>query len=131
MDNAALFVFECLLRDNTFMTAIDDYITNTVFITKTFDAKNVPQMVLILMTLLTKSETHINIEQHLKNDTNLHQLLDIFYTYIVDRIKENPNLIEFNISDFKISYDICARLAVLKLKFSKNSAFSCIRGQAP
>jgi hypothetical protein len=131
MDNAALFVFECLLRDNTFMSAIDDYITNTVFITKTFDAKNVPQMVLILMTLLTKSETHINVEQHLKNDMNLHQLLDIFYTYIVDRIKENPNLIDFNINDFKISYDICARLAVLKLKFSKNNAFFCIRGQAP
>ena len=131
MDNAALFVFECLLRDNTFMSAIDDYITNTVFITKTFDAKNVPQMVLILMTLLTKTEPHINVEQHLKNDTNLHQLLDIFYTYILDRIKENPNLIDFNINDFKISYDICARLAVLKLKFSKNTAFFCIRGQAP
>ena len=56
MDNNALFVFECLLRDNTFMSSIDEYIINTIFITKTFDAKNVPQMVLILMTLLTKGD---------------------------------------------------------------------------
>jgi hypothetical protein len=126
MDNNALFVFECLLRDNRFMTAIDDYIVNTIFVTKTFDAKNVPQMVLILMTLLTKGDTYVNIEKQLKNDTELHELLTIFYTYIIDRIKENPNLIDFNINDFKISYDICARLAVLKLKFSNKSGLCCV-----
>jgi hypothetical protein len=126
MESAALFVFETLLRDNTFMSAIDDYIMNTIFVTKTFDAKNVPQMVLILMTLLTKGNTYINIEKQLKNDTELHDLLTIFYTYIVDRIKENPNLIDFNINDFKISYDICARLAVMKLKFSNKSGLCCV-----
>ena len=131
MDNNALFVFECLLRDNVFMTAIDEYIVNTIFVTKTFDAKNVPQMVLILMTLLTKSNIHINIEKHIKNDTDLHNLLTIFHTYIVDRIKENPNIIDFNIIEFKKSYEICSRLAVLKLKFSNKSGFCCIRGQAP
>lgn len=130
MDNNALFVFECLLRDNVFMNAIDEYIVNTIFVTKTFDAKNVPQMVLIIMTLLTKSNLHINIEKHIKNDSDLHKLLDIFYTYIVDRIKENPNLIDFNIIEFKKSYEICSRLAVLKLKFSNKSGFCCIRGQA-
>ena len=126
MSDNALFVFECLLRDHTFMSAIDDYIMNTIFVTKTFDAKNVPQMVLILMTLLTKGDTYINIEKQLKNDTELHELLTIFYTYIVDRIKENPNLIDFNINDFKISYDICARLAVMKLKFSNKSGLYCV-----
>jgi hypothetical protein len=131
MDNNALFVFECLLRDNVFMCAIDEYIVNTIFVTKTFDAKNVPQMVLIMMTLLTKSNLHINIEKHIKNDSDLHKLLDIFYTYIVDRIKENPNLIDFNIVEFKKSYEICSRLAVLKLKFSNKSGFCCIRGQPP
>jgi hypothetical protein len=109
MDNNALFVFECLLRDNVFMCAIDEYIVNTIFVTKTFDAKNVPQMVLIMMTLLTKSNLHINIEKH-----------------IVDRIKENPNLIDFNIIEFKKSYEICSRLAVLKLKFSNKSGFCCV-----
>jgi hypothetical protein len=126
MDNNALFVFECLLRDNTFMSSIDEYIINTIFITKTFDAKNVPQMVLILMTLLTKGDTYINIEKHLKNDTELHDLLTIFYTYIIDRIKENPNLIGFNTTEFKKSYEICARLAVLKLKFSSKTALCCV-----
>jgi hypothetical protein len=126
MDNNALFVFECLLRDNVFMCAIDEYIVNTIFVTKTFDAKNVPQMVLIMMTLLTKSNLHINIEKHIKNDSDLHKLLDIFYTYIVDRIKENPNLIDFNIIEFKKSYEICSRLAVLKLKFSNKSGFCCV-----
>ena len=126
MSDNALFVFECLLRDHTFMSSIDNYIINTIFVTKTFDAKNVPQMVLILMTLLTKGDTYINIEKQLKNDTELHELLTIFYTYIVDRIKENPNLIDFNINDFKISYDICARLAVLKLKFSNKSGLYCV-----
>ena len=131
MDNNSLFVFECLLRNNTFMSSIDEYIINTIFITKTFDAKNVPQMVLILMTLLTNGDTHINIEKQLKNDTDLHNLLTIFYTYIIDRIKENPNLIDFNTTEFKKSYDICARLAVLKLKFSSKTSLFCIRGQAP
>lgn len=126
MDNNALFVFECLLRDNVFMCAIDEYIVNTIFVTKTFDAKNVPQMVLIIMTLLTKSNLHINIEKHIKNDTDLHDLLTIFHTYIVDRIKENPNLIDFNIIEFKKSYEICSRLAVLKLKFSNKSGFCCV-----
>ena len=126
MDNNALFVFECLLRDNTFMSSIDEYIINTIFITKTFDAKNVPQMVLILMTLLTKGETYINIEKHLKNDTELHNLLTIFYTYIVDRIKENHYLNNFNTDEFKKSYDICARLAVMKLKFSNKSGLYCL-----
>ena len=127
MDNAALFVFECLLRDNTFMSSIDEYIINTIFVTKTFDAKNVPQMVLILMTLLTKGDTYINIEKQLKNDTELHDLLSIFYTYIVDRIKENHYLNNFNTDEFKKSYDICARLAVMKLKFSNKSGLYCLR----
>jgi hypothetical protein len=97
-------------------------------VTKTFDAKNVPQMVLILMTLLTRGTNFI--EKKIKNDDELQQLLEIFYNYIIDRIKENPNLIEFNVKDFKKSYDICVRLAVMKLQFSGKSAFSC-RGQAP
>ena len=127
MNNNALYVFECLLRDNTFMSSIDEYIINTIFVTKTFDAKNVPQMVLILMTLLSKGDTYINIEKQLKNDTELHDLLSIFYTYIVDRIKENHYLNNFNTDEFKKSYDICARLAVMKLKFSNKSGLYCLR----
>jgi len=125
MDNNALFVFECLLRDNTFMTCIDDYIINTIFVTKTFDAKNVPQLVLILMGLLTHTTNFIEVEKKIKNDEELYALLEIFHTYIIDRIKENPNLLEFNITEFKKSYDICARLAIMKLKFTNKNSLFC------
>jgi hypothetical protein len=131
MDNSALFVFECLLRDNSFMFCIDDYIINTIFATKTFDAKNVPQLVLILMSLLTRKNNFVNVEKKIKNDSELKHLLEIFYNYIIERIKENPNLLDFNLDEFKKSYDICARLAVMKLKFSSKNALFCIRGQAP
>jgi hypothetical protein len=124
-DNA-IFVFECLLRDNAFMSSIDEYIINTIFVTKTFDAKYVPQMVLLLMTLLSKGTHYIDIEKQLKNDSELQHLLEIFYTYITDRIKENPYLVEFNTIEFRKSYDICVRLAVLKLKFSNKSGLRCL-----
>ena len=130
MNDNAIFVFECLLRDNTFMSCIDEYIVNTIFVTKTFDAKNVPQLVLILMTLLTRSTNFIEVGKKIKNDNELQLLLEIFYNYIIDRIKENPNLIDFNIEEFKKSYDICVRLAVMKLHFTGKSDFFC-RGRTP
>ena len=127
-NNNALFVFECLLRDNTFMDCIDDYISTTINSTKTFDAKNVPALVLIIMTLLskTKPKTHIDVGQNIKNDEELSQLLDVFYNYIIDRIKDEPELKVFDKNEFKISYDICVRLAVLKLKFKNKNTFSCL-----
>ena len=130
-DDNALFVFECLLRDNTFMSSIDEYIITTIFVTKTFDVKHVPQLVLILMTLLSKGTNYIDIGKKIKNDSELQHLLEIFYNYITDRIKENLYLLEFNITDFKKSYDICVRLAILKLKFTGKTGLCCIRGQAP
>ena len=124
-DSNALFLFDCLLRDNTFMSTIDIYISNTIFIAKTVDAKHVPQLVLILMTLLIKHKTY-KIERNLKNDNELQQLFDIFYTYIVSKIKENPNLIEFDATEFKKSYDICIRLAILKIKFKAERGLACL-----
>jgi hypothetical protein len=124
MDNSE-FVFEYLLRDTNLMTTIDDYISNTIFITKTFDAKQVPPLVLILMTLFKK--TIFDIEKHIKNDMEFAALLDLFHTYILSRINENPNLIDFNRDEFKKSYEICARLAVMKLKYSDKNGFWCIR----
>ena len=126
MENNAIYVFECLLRDNTFMFTIDDYIINTIFATKTFDAKNVPQLVLILMTLLTRSTNFINVEKTIKNDLELRHLLEIFFTYIIDKIKENPNLDSFNEIEFRKSYDICSRLAIMKLKFKNKDSLFCI-----
>ena len=45
---------------------------------------------------------------------------------IIDRIKENKNLDVFDVNEFKKSYEICARLAILKLKFTGKSALNCI-----
>jgi hypothetical protein len=125
-NNNAIYVFECLLRDNNFMCSIDDYIINTIFTTKTFDSKHVPQMVLILMTLLTRSNNFINVEKTIKNDSELRHLLEIFFTYIIDKIKENPNLDSFNEIEFRKSYDICSRLAIMKLKFTNKDSLFCI-----
>lgn len=125
MDNNALFVFESLLRDHTFMSCIDDYIINTVFATKTFDAKNVPQLVLILMSLLSRTANFVDVGKKIKNDGELQHLLEIFQTYITDRIKENPNLSEFDAHEFKKSYEICMRLAIMKLKFTSKRALFC------
>jgi len=122
----AVFVFECLLRDNVFMCSIEDYINNTIITTKTFDTKNVPQLVLILMTLFIKGETYIRVENHIKNDLDLQELLGLFYTYIIGRINKNTYLTDFNLKEFTISYDICARLAVLKLKSSNRFGLGCL-----
>ena len=123
--NNSEFVFESLLRDNNFMTNIDNYITNTIFVEKSFDVKHVPQLVLLIMTLLKKSTPYIDVEQKIKNDTELKDLLDIFYTYIFKKIEEILHLIEFDKKELKKSYDICARLAVLKLKFTNKSFLGC------
>jgi len=125
-NNNALFVFECLLRDYTFMSCIDDYITNTIFSTKTFDAKNVPQLVLILMTLFTGANNFVNVTKTIKNEKEFKDLLEIFYTYIIDRIKGNKILDEFNVDEFKKSYEICVRLAILKIKFRGKNSLICI-----
>jgi hypothetical protein len=125
-NNNATYVFECLLRDNTFMSSIDQYITNTISSTQTFDAKNVPQLVLILMTLFARSNNFIDVNKNLKNETELQNLLEIFYTYIIDHIKEQLTTNKFKEEEFKKSYDICVRLAMLKLKFSGKSGLKCI-----
>ena len=47
-----VFIFETLLRDNMFMKCIDDYIKNTISLTKNFNSINVPQLLLIISSLL-------------------------------------------------------------------------------
>jgi hypothetical protein len=119
------FLFEYVLRDTNLMTTIDEHISNTIFITKSFEAKYVSPLVLILMTLLKHST--LDIESKMKDDNDFAALLEHFYTYILARIIENPNLTEFNRDDFKKSYEICSRLAVMKIKFSNKNGFCCIR----
>ena len=150
----ANFVFECILRDNIFMECIDEYITTTIASTKTFDAKHVPQMVLIIMTLLDTHNNYVDVKKHIKNDEELKQLLELFYEYIFNflkskvqaegskmqaesskvqaegsKVQAEGSKVQadvFNKKEFKQSFDICCRLAILKLKFKNKSGFFCV-----
>ena len=126
-----VFIFETLLRDNMFMKCIDDYIIKTISLTKNFNSINVPQLLLIISTLLQRNKQYIDIEKKIKDDGELQELLEKFYDYVLLKIKESLTEYEcnkyiFNINDFKKTYDICCRLVILKFKFSKKDGFLCI-----
>ena len=126
-NNNATFIFECLLRDNAFMSALDKYIDTTLQNTMTFSTENVPSLVLLIMTLLTQGKNYIDVGKNLKNDEELKQLLEIFYDYIVARIQiytTSKGQI-FQEPEFKISFDICIKLAVMKIKFNKKKLACC------
>ncbi len=125
--NNATFIFECLLRDNAFMSALDKYIDTTLQNTMNFSTENVPSLVLLIMTLLTQGKNYIDVGKNLKNDEELKQLLEIFYDYIVSRIKTYTTAKGeiFQEPEFKISFDICIKLAVMKIKFNKNKLACC------
>jgi hypothetical protein len=119
-------VFECVLRDNAFMLCIDNYIQSAIADTKIFDVKHVPQVVLMIMTLLNTSTTNIDAQKHIKDDGELQELLHLFYDYIINKIKEKVDREGFNKAEFKHSFDICCRLAILKFKFSNKTGLFCI-----
>ena len=79
------------------------------------------------MTLLTQGKNYIDVGKNLKNDEELKQLLEIFYDYIVSRIKTYTTAKGeiFQEPEFKISFDICIKLAVMKIKFNKNKLACC------
>jgi hypothetical protein len=126
-NNNATFIFECLLRDNAFMGALDKYIDTTLQNTMTFSVENVPSLVLLIMTLLTQGKNYIDVGKNLKNDEELKQLLEIFYDYIVARIQTYTAAKGqiFQEPEFKISFDICIKLAVMKIKFNKKKLACC------
>ena len=125
------FVFETLLRDYEFMNSIDDYILKNIKLNKTFYSKNVPQLVLIIITLLVNKKDYIDSENNINNDNELQQLLELFYTYSVKKIKETISILKyqdcFNIEEFKLLYDTCSRLVILKFKFKKKTGLFCIK----
>jgi hypothetical protein len=119
-------IFFFLLRDDIFMTCIDTYMSTTINAStdSTFATTNVPQLVLLIMTLLCDSKTYC---KGLKNDTELQELLNHFYSYCLEHIIKTPKTSQvFNKAEFKHAYDICARLAITKLKYKKPCLFSCM-----
>lgn len=122
----AAYVFDCILRDNNFMECIDEYITSTIASAKTFDTRHVPQMVLIIMTLLDTNNNYVDVKKTIKDDAELQALLELFYVYILNKIMKEEGLAGFNKKEFKQSFDICCRLAILKLKYKNKNSFFCI-----
>lgn len=128
------YVFETLLRDYNFMNSIDDYIVKNIQINKTFYSKNVPQLVLIILTLLLDKKRYIDSKNNIKNDNELQQLLDLFYAYALTKIKECISITNsineptvFNGEEFKLVYDICCRLVLFKFNYSNKTGFLCFK----
>ena len=109
-------IFYKLTADETVIKCIEDYLLSVTY-KKRFDCKNVPQLVLIVMSLITHHD--------LKSDIELQELLDLFQGYFI--LKINKNVISFDIDEFKKNYEICSRLAILKITYSKKSGLCCIK----
>ena len=91
----ALFVFECLLRNNAFMTQVDNY------------SSNVPELVLFIMTFLTETSSSQN---KLKDAKDLQELFNLFYNYC-------RRMASFDTK----TYQTCVELAMLKVKYQPKS----------
>ena len=124
------FVFECILRNNSFMDYIDEYINKTLLTSNKFDTKHVPQMVLLIMTLLDTNNNYVDVKNTIKDDGELQDLLELFYAYIIKKIMlDTKNETELNQREFKHSFDICCRLAIFKLKLNfknKKKTLGCM-----
>jgi hypothetical protein len=66
----------------------------------------------------------LGTEHHLKNDGELQELLDLFKSYFILKIN---NIVNFNTDEFKKNYEICSRLAILKITYAKKSGLCCIK----
>ena len=113
----AVSIFDKLTSDEEIIKCIEDYIISVTYKNR-FDSKNVPQLVLIVMSLLM-NDTILN------NDAELQEVLDLFNNYFITKI--NKNIINFDMDEFKKNYEICTRLAILKKKYSKKTGLCCIK----
>ena len=129
--NNSLFIFETLLRDNIFMSTIDNYIGKKIElnskVNKTFESKNAPELVLLLSSLLLHSNNYINVEKNIRDDNDIRELFELFYDYIVNKIEELIKGAYSHKEEFKLLYDICCRLVILKFKYAKKTGMFCIK----
>ena len=110
-----------LTADESIIKSIEDYIEYIITYKNRFDYKNVPQLVLIVMSLIVNDK-----ENNLNHDGELQELLDLFQNYFIIRITKN-NIINFDINEFKKKYEICVRLAILRINYSKKTGLCCIK----
>ena len=71
---SSVAIFEKLTADESVIKCVEDYLLSVTRKSR-FDCKNVPQLVLMVMSLL-------GTEHHLKNDGELQELLDLFKSYL-------------------------------------------------
>ena len=129
--NNSLFIFETLLRDNIFMSTIDNYLEKKIElnpkINKTFESKNAPELVLLLSSLLLHSNNYINVEKNIRDDNDIRELFELFYVYIVNKIEELIKGPYSHKEEFNLLYDISCRLVILKFKYTKKTGMFCIK----
>ena len=113
----SVVIFEKLTADETVIKYVEDYLLSVTY-KKRFDCKNVPQLVLMVISLL-------GTDHNLNHDGELQELLDLFQSYFI--LKINKNIHMFDIDEFKKNYEICTRLAILKITYSKKSGLCCIK----
>jgi hypothetical protein len=96
MDNS-LFIFELLLRDNVFMTQLDNYILTLMKKNKIFiDPHNIPNIVLFLVNVLEVNITYYKIK--LKLDTEeIFDLFELYRQYIVRKATDDQGKINKSI----------------------------------
>ena len=114
----AVSIFDKLTSDEEISKCIEDYIISVTYKNR-FDSKNVPQLVLIVMSLLMNDDTILN------DDGELQEVIDLFKGYFITKI--NKNILNFDMDEFKKNYEICGRLAILKKKYSKKTGLCCIK----
>ena len=117
----SLALYNKLTADESIIKSIEDYIEYIITYKNRFDYKNVPQLVLIVMSLIVNDK-----ENNLNHDGELQELLDLFQNYFIIRLTNN-NILNFDINEFKKKYEICTRLAILRINYSKKNGLCCIK----
>lgn len=113
------FVFETFLRNNAFMTHLDNYIATSINEQDIIESKSVPHLVLQIIELLQTNMLHCKPKKKLSiNET--YKLFDMYKTYITSRITEEGIPNRFDNDEFSTLYNTCIKLAIMKLTFLHN-----------
>ena len=114
--NDSTFVFESFLRNVTFMTHLDNYITTSINDCDIIESKSVPHLALQLIELLQTNMLHCKPKKKLSVDET-YKLFDMYRTYIISQLTQEGIPNGFIVEEFTTIYNICIKLVVMKLSF--------------
>ena len=115
MDDS-IFVFETFLRNNVFMTHLDNYITNSINECDIIETKSVPHLALQLIELLQTNMLHYKPKKKL-SVVETYKLFELYRTYIISQLTREGIPNGFDIDEFNDIFNICIKLVVMKLTF--------------